>query len=81
MKNKKGHPLISRVKLLLMEGQTCSVVGGVQTSRKPHVVELLAVHKGKDRYTVICLDDTVFPQQKIIIGHVKQCPGGKLSLV
>ena len=67
MKNKKGHPLISRVKLLLMEGQTYGVVGSVQTSRKPHVVELLALHKGKDSYTVIFLDDTVSLQQHLII--------------
>lgn len=64
-----------------MEGQTCNVVEAVQTSRKPHVVELLALHKGKDRYRVICLDGLVVPQQQLIIGHVKQCPGGELSLL
>lgn len=45
MKNEKGHPVISVVKLLLMEGQTCDVVGNVQTSRKPHVIELLVLHE------------------------------------
>ena len=39
MKNEKGHPLISVVKLLLMEGQTCDAVGSVQTSRKLRVME------------------------------------------
>lgn len=45
MKNEKGHPLISVVKLLLMEGQTCGVVGSVQTSRKLRVIELLVLRK------------------------------------
>lgn len=39
MKNEKGHRLISVVKLLLMEGQTCSAVGSAQTGRKLRVTE------------------------------------------
>lgn len=45
MKNEKGHPLISVVKLLLMEDQTCDVVGSVQTGRKLYVIELLVLQK------------------------------------
>ena len=45
MKNEKGHLLISVVKLLLTEGQTCDVVGSVQTSRKLRVIEILVLHE------------------------------------
>lgn len=45
MKNEKGHPLISVVKLLLMEGQTCNVASSVQASRKLHVIEVLVLHE------------------------------------
>lgn len=54
MKNEKGHPLISVVKLLLMEGQTCDVAGSVQTSRKLRVIELLVLTKLE--VVATCLD-------------------------
>lgn len=52
MKNEKGHPLISVVKLLLMEGQACGVVGSTQTSRKPCVIKLLVLHEAGDAWSL-----------------------------
>lgn len=70
MKSKKGHLLISVVKLLLMEGQTGDVVGSVQTSRKLHVLELLVLHDIRGIWPLVLIDNKYIlsPRKNLKLG-------------